>query len=341
LNNKIALTRLLRVVILMLVCVCTPAVSRAQATDRESIYQASLADYKDDISIPLAPVIVDSGVSAGCTWQKILYTGQSERVPALLYLPNRTVSTLPVPCLILLHGLGGNKSSTIPMAIELASLGYASLSIDEANAGQRMSAAGQFPPFSSLDQLTTTLVALTTETIVDLRRGMDYLDLRPEIDHGHVGVIGTSLGALLGALFAGIDPRVDAVVLISGGGNLSELLIGGALNGTGYGRAYPGLLRGADPVWLENQLSCVEPLNFVAHISPHPLLMEHGRLDGIVPPDTAQALFDAALQPKSIQWYPNDGHVPPSNDTFPSITMFLQKYMPVSSQVPVSNAQSN
>jgi fermentation-respiration switch protein FrsA (DUF1100 family) len=138
-----------------------------------------------------------------------------------------------------------------------------------------------------------------------------------------------------------VDPRVDLVVLISGGGNLSELMIGGAKNGTGYGRLYSGLLQGADPVWLEKQLSCVDPINYVSRISPHPLLMEHGQLDRVVPPDTAMALFDAALQPKYIQWYPNEGHVPPSSDTFPSITAFLQKYLPLNSRIPVSSAQSN
>jgi hypothetical protein len=50
----------------------------------------------------------------------------------------------------------------------------------------------------------------------------------------------------------------------------------------------------------------VDPIYFVGHISPRPLLMQSGKTDHIIPPVVAEQLHTAAREPKSVRWYPGD-----------------------------------
>ena len=47
----------------------------------------------------------------------------------------------------------------------------------------------------------------------------------------------------------------------------------------------------------------IEPIRFIGHATPAPLLLQNGRLDNLVPAADAQALHAAAPEPKTILWY--------------------------------------
>jgi fermentation-respiration switch protein FrsA (DUF1100 family) len=51
----------------------------------------------------------------------------------------------------------------------------------------------------------------------------------------------------------------------------------------------------------------VEPIRFIPHASPTPLLLQSGRNDNLVPAADAQALHAAAPEPRTIRWY-DAGH---------------------------------
>jgi fermentation-respiration switch protein FrsA (DUF1100 family) len=51
----------------------------------------------------------------------------------------------------------------------------------------------------------------------------------------------------------------------------------------------------------------IEPIRFIGHATPAPLLLQNGRLDNLVPAADAQALHAAAPEPKTILWY-DAGH---------------------------------
>ena len=51
----------------------------------------------------------------------------------------------------------------------------------------------------------------------DLGRSIDYLETRPDIDHEKLAYEGYSLGAALGSLLPGVEPRFKALVLVCGG----------------------------------------------------------------------------------------------------------------------------
>jgi fermentation-respiration switch protein FrsA (DUF1100 family) len=60
----------------------------------------------------------------------------------------------------------------------------------------------------------------------------------------------------------------------------------------------------------------IEPIRFIPHASTTALLFQAGRVDNLVPPADAQALYDAASSPnKELRWY-DAGHVlPPQAST--------------------------
>jgi dienelactone hydrolase len=71
-----------------------------------------------------------------------------------------------------------------------------------------------------LSDINRTFVSIMTSA----RLLLDYSENEPSIDSRRIGAYGMSLGAILSAIFVGIDKRVDAGVLIVGGGNLPEIL---------------------------------------------------------------------------------------------------------------------
>jgi dipeptidyl aminopeptidase/acylaminoacyl peptidase len=55
--------------------------------------------------------------------------------------------------------------------------------------------------------------SLVRQDVVDLRRGLDYLETRKEVDMDRVAVFGQEYGALSAAALAAVDDRVDALAL--------------------------------------------------------------------------------------------------------------------------------
>jgi dienelactone hydrolase len=51
----------------------------------------------------------------------------------------------------------------------------------------------------------------------EIRRTIDYLETRPDIDASRVAFYGISLGAQMGPMFLAIEPRFKTGVLFSGG----------------------------------------------------------------------------------------------------------------------------
>ena len=277
---------------------------------------------------PLDSHITGVGTFDDSRWIKLTYRGdKGGTVPALLILPSKTVAEQRVPCLLIIHGLGGRKETMIPIARLAAQDGYASLLIDLPGSGERQ---GSVPSFSTENQLADFVRGSFSEGVIDLRRGIDYLRSRKDIDSSHLGLIGLSLGGFMGVDVAGVDRRVKAVMLIATGGGLGNILDYQARNKVVFGgNDYSALVANAGPQTIESQLSDVDPINYIAAISPRPLLMENGDHDTVVPPEAAQNLFDTAGEPKHIDWFKGEGHIPNILGLYAALTRFLHENMPI------------
>ncbi len=297
-----------------------PSLTHAQSLpiDREAVYQKALPLYQYDASKPLAVKLgVTQNIGAVHFLRFSYLSTNAQRVPALLFTPPGASAAHPVPCLVILHGLGGSKEIMSGMALAAAKFGYASLVIDEYGQGERgplKTAEG-----SQAQQLATTVA----QTAVDVRRGIDYLATRPDISARRIGLAGVSLGAIIGTVASGVEPRIKAAVLISGGGDWGLILKTLSSRNATVGGRDTSAFKKIDFAALNVLLAPEDPLTFAPHIAPRPILMLGGRKDTTIVPQAQTELFDAAKQPKQIVWYPQYGHVPPPEVVYPAMQKFF------------------
>jgi eukaryotic-like serine/threonine-protein kinase len=134
----------------------------------------------------------------------------------------------------------------------------------------------------------------------DLRRTIDYLESRPDIDRSRFAFYGLSLGAQLGPVYLAIEPRLRTGVLLSGGFE----------------------------TWTIPPET--DPVNFVTRVK-QPVLMVNGRDDFDLPYETAQVpmfrmLGTDAADKRHVVF--EGGHIPPRpNDIFKEILDWLDRYL--------------
>ena len=130
--------------------------------------------------------------------------------------PVPITDSLPVPAVIFLHGGGDSKNVDYIQAGTkyLVDAGYAVLRIDIANHGERKIHDYDFDLTDGLKYWTRDII---TQTVFDLRRGVDFLQSRPEIDGNRIGFFGISLGGSIGTVFCGVAERVKVPVIALAG----------------------------------------------------------------------------------------------------------------------------
>lgn len=144
------------------------------------------------------------------------------------------------------------------------------------------------------------------QTVADLRRGVDFLQTRAEIDPQHIGYLGASLGGIIGGVFIADEPRVECAVLWAAGGNWSKLI---AASRHKFAERYRQGPDAVDPQQVGTLMADVDPVNTITAFAPRPLLLINGDKDDIVPTAATDDLFAAARNPKERVVLPG-GHVP-------------------------------
>lgn len=148
---------------------------------------------------------------------------------------------------------------------------------------------------------------LALQVPASLLLALDALSTRPGIDTTRLALIGSSLGVPPAAAAAALDPRLDGVALVYGGGDLRTLLETNLEVSSALVRRALALL-GA---WV---LAPLEPTRHVGRIAPRPLLVINGSADPRIPRASVEALFAAAGPPKRMLWLPT-GHLDPADWT--------------------------
>ena len=192
----------------------------------------------------------------------------------------------------------GTRTEFLPEAELYAQAGVVSLLVDDLNvrpAPWRRNAPGTEP-----EAVRENFI----QSVVDLRRGIDVLLSRSEVDPKRIAYVGHSSGAHWGAILSAVDRRLKTVVLM--GGVPSEKTI---------------LLESDDPDFqnfrqsitkeqLEKYFRIVGPLdaiNYVPHAKPTPLLFQFARYEQYFNEAAMQQYAQAASEPKLVLWY-DTGH---------------------------------
>jgi uncharacterized protein len=216
------------------------------------------------------------------------------RVPALVLEPT---GSGPFAGLIVQHGLPGFSTDMAGVGAQFARLGAVVVLIDAPFARR----SGQPVRFDERDR------GEQIQLIVDLRRAVDLLVARDDVDPERIGYLGVSYGGAMGGLLAGVEHRIGAFVLRVGDGGLVE-----HFRSADSGGALPPLSADRRERWVA-AMSPIEPLRYVRR-STSALLFQSGRQDDVVPPPDARRYQAAAPEPKEVQWYDAGHFLPPEAD---------------------------
>lgn len=197
---------------------------------------------------------------------------------ALMLLPEED----PRGLVVVLHGLTDQKEGMLTIAEAFADAGYLAVVPDLRAHG---SSGGRYTSMGYREK--RDMVAL-----------LDYLAARG-CDVSHTGVLGGSLGAAVALQWAGIDPRVKAVVAVAPFAELSsELQFFYRVHHVSPLQAF--LVEAAAQREGRFRIDDVSPLAAIQNMDT-PVLLAHGRQDDIVPVSESRRLFYAARGPVAIQ----------------------------------------
>ena len=253
----------------------------AYAPTPVATFNALAETYRYD-KTPLDARIEETRDTPDWKRERIAFNGAGgERVIAYLYLPHHFARPLQV-----LHYYpagdvnGGFRSLTDSIDERMAPFiksGRAVFGVVLDGYIERLRPAGQAP----LDPSTVEFHERMVGRITDLRRGLDYLSTRTDLDQSRIAMMAPSAGAVLGLIVSAIEPRYRAVVML----------------GAGLPASYRSIVREANPIY------------FASHIRG-PKLIVQGRFDEDTPLRTAaEPLFKLLAEPKRLFLY-DGGHVP-------------------------------
>lgn len=242
--------------------------------------KADSGPFGYDASADLATEDTGHVTSSGLVIRDLSFAIPSGRVQAFLVEPEKADH---VPAVVYLHGAGGDRTSMLTPALALAANHAAAL---------LLTAPSSVAPVSGGDaeaRLHDYRDSVVSD-VVAVRRAVDLLAERPEVDPSRIGFVGWSSGARTGAIAAGVEPRLAATVLMSAG----------SVDVGSYVDQAPAPLRDE----LRATLDEVDPLRWVAHANPDGLLLQNGTKDQVVPRTALEAMVKAAPKGTAVRWYP-------------------------------------
>jgi len=201
--------------------------------------------------------------------------------------------------IIFAHPGGGDRKTFLPEALMLAKVGAVSLLIDAPSARPAEWRRRMFV-FTEPENDRATWI----QAIIDLRRGVDLLAARPDVDAKRLGFVGFSFGADLGGILAGVERRIKAYALMGTGPRLTDLWRSGDT-------PYMKRLRASiTKEQLDKYIETTAPfdsVHYIGHAAPSAVLFQFGRRDGNWPEKLALEFYQAGSEPKEIKWW-DGGH---------------------------------
>lgn len=229
-------------------------------------------------------VIVDRPLASGQTRVRVrdvTFSGRRGRVRAYLALPAKPSGRLA--SVLLLHGTGGSRRDFLPYAKRLATRGFAALTITAP------SSSSQTPAGLDPKALLRREQQLSADDVVAVRRAVDFLETLAALDPHRIGLVGWSAGARVGAVVAGVEPRIRTFVLMSAG----------ALPVSDYAQIAPASLRPE----IRRVLGTIDPLRWIARARPGSIFLQDGLHDEVVPKPALLAVAHAAPARTRVRWY--------------------------------------
>ncbi|MBM3124475.1 MAG: alpha/beta hydrolase [Chloroflexi bacterium] len=182
--------------------------------------------------------------------------------------------------ILLAHGYGDNRPEWVHAI--LAKNGYGVLAWDARAHGE---SEGEISTLGYLE-------------VLDVRAALDYALTQPQVEH--IGAWGGSMGGATMIRATARFPEIEALVVDSSfstlGEELDHLVPYPLVNP--LAKFFAGIRTGLE-------IDALRPVDEIARISPRPVFIIHGGADTLAPPESAQALYDAAGEPRRL-WIEED-----------------------------------
>jgi hypothetical protein len=241
------------------------------------------------------------------------YTVAKLRFPSLVETPdveNNTVHAeyfAPVgpgrgrPGVILLHILGADFPLSRYMAARMADRGIAALFVKLPYYGERRPPghSGAVPSKRLVSADIERTMTAMRQAVLDVRRAALWLAAQPSVDPGRLGVSGISLGGIVSALVAAVDPAIKDGAFLLAGGDLSTVLWE-MPEGAPFRKVW--IESGRTKADLKKLTDPFDPLNYASGLAGKRMLFIAGKVDEVVPPACTRRLWEAAGKPP-IVWY--------------------------------------
>jgi serine/threonine protein kinase/formylglycine-generating enzyme required for sulfatase activity/dienelactone hydrolase len=273
-----------------------PAETPEYKPSSDADFRTWLTHYEYDKK-PLNAKTVETTETDAWQREKITFTGEGgDQAIAYLYLPKN----YPRPVQVLHYVppgdvVRGNRSLTDSIEMFAASFiksGRAVFAVVLKGYVGRPFPSGYTLPENSTVEFRKQMVNWMT----DLRRGVDYLETRDDLDKNKIGFLGISNGANVGLVLTAIETRYKTLVLESAGLEKDFL----------------------------SRLPETSPIKFASQIKTQKLVI-NGRYDENYPLNTAaKPLFKLLREPKKIILY-DGGHIPTDEFIVPTVNNWLDE----------------
>jgi fermentation-respiration switch protein FrsA (DUF1100 family) len=168
--------------------------------------------------------------------------------------------------------------------------------------------------FRAHDECDGVLISFGYHEQKDVKAWHEYLQTRPDVDAGRIGIFGESMGGGTGILYTANHPDIAAIATGSGFAltrKVVELFIA---------FENPDLPQWAIPplaslivFWAERtadfRTADLDTKSVIGNISPRPILIIHGGADDKIGPESGRQLYAAANEPKELLFIDEAGHV--------------------------------
>ena len=277
--------------LLLLVAACCPAI-RGQTTSINEL--RGVFDYNQNASLDVKEVgvIKRKGVSI----HDITYASpKGGRVTAYLVVPAKTGRFAGI---VFGHWGYGTRTEFLPEAMLYARAGVVSLLVDDLDV--RPAPWRRRAPGSEPEAVRNNFI----QSVVDLRRGLDLLRSRPDVDPDRIAYVGHSSGAHWGAILSAVERRLKTVVLMAGVPTEASILL--ESNDPDYVDFRQNTPKEVQDKYFK-VISPLDAINYVPHAAPTPLLFQFARLERYFNEAAMERYAKAASEPKLVLWY-DTGH---------------------------------
>lgn len=209
------------------------------------------------------------------------FLNYSTTIYGLVFVPRNKEN---VPGLVLLPGGGGTKEQESTLAMKIAKLGYAVITIDQRGVGQ--TGGYYLSPEQDYSFFTKGNEPIQHLSVYDALRSYDVLKEIKNVDKNNIGIAGESMGGRYAIIAAALDNSLKGAIIISSSGFHIQ----------NDGKVYTPYLLSIDPD------------NYIKDISPNHLFMLHGSNDTVVPLKEAETTFSLAKEPKKFFIAENCNH---------------------------------